>query len=297
MLSVVIPALNEERMIQETIEVIKSSLTKSSIEYEIIVVNDGSKDNTGEIAESCDVTVIHHPKPGGYGRALKDGILKAKYDIIAITDADGTYPNERIPDLYNLITVDGYDMAIGARQGRAYQGTFIKMPMRRIFIWLSEYATGQKIADINSGLRVFKKEIPLRFWHTISNGFSFTTTITLASLLNGYFLKYTPIDYHYRVGSSHVKYWRDSIRSLQIIVESILYYNPLKLFLLLMNCLLAVSGVSLFILLFAQSNSTHNFFSNLAIFSFVNSFLVAAIGLAATLKKKENDHAALLNAK
>lgn len=283
MLTVVIPALNEENAIKDTIESIRKTLAAANIEHEIIVVNDGSTDKTGDFARECGVTVIDHPERGGYGRSLKDGILKAKYDLIAITDADGTYPNDRLPDLYKLVAVDGFDMAVGARQGPEYRGTFLKMPARRVFLWLSRYATGVHIEDINSGLRVFRKEIPLKYWDTISTGFSFTTTITLAALLNGYFVKYTPIEYYKRVGKSHINYWRDSFRSLQIIVENILYYNPLKLFLLIVNFLLAVAVIAGLGAVSTANAVLAAYSGILSALSFVSAFIVAAIGLAADL--------------
>lgn len=288
MLSVIIPAYNEEQAIQQTIDIIHATLTAANIVHEIIVINDGSNDRTREIVETCQqkddsIHVIHHPQPGGYGYSLKKGITHARYDLIAITDADGTYPIEKFPELYRIIVEDGYDMAIGARTGPEYRGTFLKMPARRIFLWLSEYATGQKIADINSGLRIFRKDLVLKYMHTISNGFSFTTTITLAAMLNGYFVKYIPIQYHKRLGRSHIRYWRDSLRSLQIIVETILYYNPLKLFLLLVNILLGISMFTLFLFIFWDNDKFSSFFGEIAGISFVTAFIVAAIGLSADL--------------
>ncbi|MDI6786234.1 MAG: glycosyltransferase family 2 protein [bacterium] len=283
MLSVIIPALNEEDIIKETIGSIRTPLKKANIIHEIIVINDGSSDHTGKIALECGVEVITHPKPSGYGKSLKDGILKAQYDLIAITDADGTYPNDRLLDLYNIVIKEGYDMAVGARTGKAYQGTFLKMPARKIFLWLSEYATGEKIDDINSGLRVFKKEIPLGCWNVISNSFSFTTTITLAAFSKGYFVKYISIDYHKRIGKSHVRYWRDTLRSFQIIVENILYYNPLKLFLLLVNTSLIVSLLSGGIYIIVETPKIFNFFGNLSVYSFASAIVVAGIGLLADL--------------
>lgn len=286
MLSVIIPALNEASAIESTLRTIRSSLTEAAIPHEIIVVNDGSTDQTGALAAPLADRVLHHPIPGGYGRSIKDGILHAKYDVIAITDADGTYPNERIIDLYREVVEGGYDMAVGARTGKEYWGTFLKMPARLVFLWLCEYTTGRKIADINSGLRVFYKQIPLKYWGSISNSFSFTTTITLACLHNGYFVKYLPVDYYQRQGHSHVNYWRDTIRSLQIIVENILYYNPLKLFLLVVWFLMGISGLSWIGWMVSIVGKRQNFFEHLSIGCFQTAFIVAAIGLAATLNKK-----------
>lgn len=288
MLSVIIPAYNEAAAIQQTIESIYSCLEKADITFEIIVVNDGSTDNTGKIAETVLKKrgyIIHHPQPGGYGHSLKDGVKNARYDLIAITDADGTYPNDRLPDLYKIVVEEGYDMVVGARTGSEYRGTFLKMPARWVFLWLAEYATGQKIDDINSGLRVFKKEIVLKYIHTISNGFSFITTITLAAFLNGYFVKYIPINYYQRIGKSHIRYWRDSLRSLQIIVENILYYNPLKLFLLLVNTMLGTSLVSFLGFLVSDSTKLAIFFGSLTTFGFAAAFIIAAIGLSADLNR------------
>jgi glycosyltransferase involved in cell wall biosynthesis len=284
MLSVIIPARDEEKAIQDTIRQIREALDSAAIPHEIIVVDDGSTDRTGELAAAEKVSVLRHPISGGYGRSLKDGILSAKYDLIAITDADGTYPNKRLPDLFKLVTQSGYDMAIGARTGPEYRGSFLKMPARRVFLWLSEYATGRKIDDINSGLRVFRKDLAVRYMHTIGDKFSFTTTITLAAMLNGYFVCYVPIEYYKRVGRSHIRYWRDSLRSLQIIIENILYYNPLKLFLLLVNALFALTAIGA-VSYFTLPDRVATLLGWMAVASFPAAFVVAAIGLAADLSR------------
>jgi glycosyltransferase involved in cell wall biosynthesis len=229
------------------------------------------------------VTVLRHPISGGYGRSLKHGIVTAKYDLIAITDADGTYPNDRLPDLYRAVADEGYDMVVGARTGSEYRGSFFKMPARRVFQWLSEYATGTRIPDVNSGLRVFRKDIPLRYMHTIGDRFSFTTTITLASLLNGHFVKWVPIAYYKRKGKSHVRYWRDTLRSLQIIVENFLYYNPLKLFLLIVNFLILCALATGAGYLALPPSRADLLLGGICAFSFVGAFVVAAIGLSADL--------------
>jgi glycosyltransferase involved in cell wall biosynthesis len=291
MLSVVIPAHNEEAAIQRTIEEIRGALSQHGIAHEIIVVNDGSTDRTGEIARVAGVTVVTHPSSGGYGRSIKDGISVSKYDLIGITDADGTYPNRRMADLFNAVAVENFDMAVGARTGPHYRGSLVKAPARRVFLWLSEYATGNAIDDVNSGLRVFRKTLALKYMHTISAGFSFTTTITLAAMLNGYFVKYIPIEYYARVGrSSHVRYWRDTLRSLQIIVQNILYYNPFKLFLLLVNFLLLVSAVCLGVFLWSASPKVEFLSGVMASVALVGAVVVAGIGLVANLVKVASSH-------
>lgn len=241
--SVIIPALNEQEAITQTIENIKKTLRHDRREFEIIVVNDGSCDNTGHYARSCGARVIDHPMTGGYGQSLKDGIKHSVYPLIAITDADGTYPIDKLPDL--LKEMDQFDMVIGARTGSAYRGTFLKYPARKVFLWLCEFATGQHIPDINSGLRIFRKEDVMPYFDTLCRGFSFTTTITLAYMLNGKYLKYIPIEYYKRIGASKVRYFRDTLQTAQIIIQAILYYNPIKLFLLLSAAaiILTVAGI------------------------------------------------------
>jgi hypothetical protein len=183
-------------------------------------------------------------------------------------------------ELLALVAVRGFDMAVGARTGKAYRGSFPKMPARRVFVWLAEYATGTKIADINSGLRVFRRELALRYAHTISNGFSFTATITLAALLNGFFVAYLPVEYGPRVGRSHVSHLRDSLRALQIIVENILYYNPLKLFLLLCQVLGCLAIVGAVLAVFADGPFATGGAVTLGV-ALVATIVVAAIGFGA----------------
>ncbi len=239
--SVIIPALNEEGGIAAVIDRLQSLFPKP----EIIVVDDGSVDRTGDIARAKGVVVLRHPSSGGYGRSLKDGIRAATNDIIAITDADGTYPVERIPEFVQHVET-GFDMVVGARTGKHYRGAFLKMPARIVFQWLVEFTTGRHVPDINSGLRVFRKTAVLGFESDLCNGFSFTTTITLIYLLTGKFVHYVPIEYGVRSGTSKVRIIRDSLRTLQYITEVIVTYNPLKLF-VLMSGILGVFSLTSFI--------------------------------------------------
>lgn len=226
--SVVVPALNEEAAIGPLIDRLKAL----PVVPEIIVVDDGSTDRTAEIAAAKGATIVTHPMSAGYGRSVKDGMIKAKNDVIVLTDADGTYPIEDIPKLVALFD-HGYDMLVGARQGKHYRGTFLKMPARILLKWLVEFTTGRKIPDINSGFRVFRKSVALTYADDLCNGFSFTTTITLIYMLSGKFVDYMPIAYHARIGRSKVRIVRDSLRTLQYITEVIATYNPLKLYVLL----------------------------------------------------------------
>lgn len=229
MISVLVPAFNEADSIVETIERLRQILDQASVTYEIIAIDDGSQDNTAALAESAGARIVRHPANGGYGRALKTGIRAASYDWCAIVDADGTYPLERFPDLLNYIP--RFDMVVGARTGRHYWQSPGKALGRMLLNALVAYTTGTRIPDVNSGMRIFRKDIALAHMSRISSGFSFTTTLTLAVVMEEHFVQYVPIEYHPRVGKSKVRIWQDSLRMMQILVQAILYYNPLKLFL------------------------------------------------------------------
>ncbi len=242
MISVVIPALNEEIAIGATIAGVSEVLTAAKlVPFEIVVVDDGSSDQTGKIAAAAGAKVVRHPHNVGYGRSLKNGIAAAQYDMIAICDADGTYPASAIPELVRLHR-EGFDMAVGQRQGPHYRESMLKMPMRALLRFLVEWTAGRRIPDINSGLRVFSRTAVMQYFSHLCDTFSFTTSMTLAYMMTGRFVAYTPIDYFERAGRSKVRLFRDALRTLQYVVEAILYYNPLKLFLLFsLICLVAAA--------------------------------------------------------
>lgn len=230
-ISVVIPAYNEEAAIGGVLRRLRAVLSEAGIQHEIIVVIDGATDASASKAAPLADQVIEHPQNLGYGRSLKTGILAAKHDLIAITDADGTYPIEQLPELIRL--ADRYHMVVAARTGAFYRGGMVKRACRFVFRQLSEFAAGQRIPDINSGFRVFRRSHAIPFFPLLSTGFSFTTTLTLIFLLNDFFVHYLPIEYHKRIGRSKIHHLRDAARALQIIVEAILRCNPIKIFLLL----------------------------------------------------------------
>lgn len=225
--SIVIPAFNEEGAIGELL----THLRTLPLQAEVIVIDDASSDATARIAAEHGARVIRHAGNCGYGRSVKDGVALAMNDTIIVTDADGTYPIDQIPLLLETYE-KGFDMVVGARQGAAYRGTFLKMPARYVFKAIVEFTTGRRIPDINSGLRIFSKRTVEPYFRDICNGYSFTTTITLIYLLTGKMVTYVTIPYNKRIGRSKVRIVRDSLRTLQYITECIVRYNPLKLFLL-----------------------------------------------------------------
>jgi len=225
--SVLIPAHNEEASLADTIASIGKHRALFS-EMEIIVINDGSQDRTGDIARSLPVTLIEHKTTRGYGASLKDGLRIAKGDLILIVDADGTYPLEEIPSL--AAAVGDLDMIVAARTGDQVHIPFFRRVGKWIITQLAEYLSSQKIPDLNSGFRIFRKDIALRFMAMYPDGFSFTTTITLAMLTNHYRVQFLPINYRKRVGKSSIHPIRDFINFTILIIRICACFKPLNVF-------------------------------------------------------------------
>jgi glycosyltransferase involved in cell wall biosynthesis len=240
--SVVIPAYNEERSIAAEVRHVAQVLDRSGRASEIIVVDDGSTDGTGDCAAGEGVQVIRLPQNTGYGNALKRGIATSRYDWVLITDADGTYPAEAIPRL--LAHIPDHDMVVGARTGEEVHIPLIRRPAKWFLRRLAVLLARHPIPDLNSGLRIMRKSVVQRFEGILPRGFSFTTTITLAMLSNGYSVAYEPIDYRRRVGSSKIRP-TDTFRFLIQILRVSLRFQPQRVFLPLGAVLGVVGGLML----------------------------------------------------
>ncbi len=228
--SIIIPAYNEREGIPQVIESLQSLRKKHGNQWEIIVVDDGSTDGTPELIRSLqDIVLIRHPFNRGYGAAIKTGIRHAKYNTLIISDADGTYPIQDIPKL--LAQLSKSEMAVGARGNNDSNIPLARRPAKWVLNKLANYLTGIRIPDLNSGLRAMKKDIVMKFIHLLPEGFSFTTTITLAMLTNDYAVEFIPIEYKMRSGRSKIRPIRDTMNFLQLIIRTVLYFDPLKIFL------------------------------------------------------------------
>ena len=259
-LTVIIPCFNEEGAIQSTIVKLREDL-KTVGHYELIVVDDGSTDKTLDILSGLaeneqTFRVLTHERNQGYGAALKTGIKHSKTEWIAITDADGTYPNEKIEKLLKLATDVNADMVVGARIKKDVTYPLIrKIPkwfLRHYVSWIAN----RDIPDINSGMRVFRSSIAERFLNILPDGFSFTTTITLAMITNHYMVHYVPITYYSRVGRSKIRPIQDTLQFVQLIVRTGIYFAPLRVFMPIAGLLSVAFLITLFYDIYFLSNIT-----------------------------------------
>jgi len=280
--SIIIAAYNEEESIFSVLKEIEDVMNHSRLSYEIIVVNDGSTDRTMEVLRnrSPNVRVFSHKVNRGYGASLKTGICNAQHEIVVITDADGTYPSERIPEIVSYMK--DYDMVVGARTGVSTKVPLIRKPAKWVIHRLANYLTGMKIPDLNSGLRAMKKDMVTRFVRLLPDGFSYTATLTLAMLTNGYRVKYVPIDYHARIGQSKIKPIRDTLNFIQLIVRTVMYFNPLKVFIPL-SLVLFFMSVAVFLYSYFF---TPKVMDVTTVILFVSAVQVLAIGMVADLINK-----------
>ena len=268
-LSIIIPAYNEEKGLDGTLARLMPVAREKR--YEVIVIDDGSTDGTADVALRHGARIVSHPDNKGYGASLKTGIRNASHELILMMDADGQHDPSMINEL--LVHLDRYDMVVGAR--RKMEG--FRAPGKKLLALVANYLSGTKIPDLNSGLRVFKKETIRSFLHFCPNGFSFTTTITLAYLREGYSVKYVPIDVERRIGrASTVAVLKDGYKAYLLIIRVIVLFNPLKVFvpaaliLLVLGLAFTVYGV----VVFGRAPST-------GVFTILASILIFFMGVLA----------------
>lgn len=224
-ISVVLPAKNESGAIGQTIERIQ----KLQIVDEIIVINDGSTDNTKDIAEKAGAKVISHPYSKGNGAAIKTGARNAMGDIIVFMDADGQHDPNDIKELIEKIE-QGYDLVVGARQ-KGSQASVGRGIANSLYNNLATYMTEQKVEDLTSGFRAVCADKFREFLYLLPNGFSYPTTSTMAFFRAGYSVTYVPIHAAKRIGKSHIQPMKDGIRFFLIIFKIATLFSPLKMFL------------------------------------------------------------------
>lgn len=243
--TVLLPAFNESLAIERVLNEILEALAEVEWTYEILIVDDGSTDDTAEIADrfaqscwQCPIRVIRCPENRGAGHARKVGVREAKGEVIVMLDADGTYPARAILQLMSHFPA--YDQVNGARTSE--QGTlpWLRGPAKWFIRKLACYLTGHRIPDLNTGLKAFKRESMLKWLWVVPDGFSCVTTMTLAFLTNGYLVKYVPVEYRRRIGRSKFHPVKDTLAYLSTVLRIVLYFRPLKVFLPLAGGIIAL---------------------------------------------------------
>ena len=267
--SIVIPAKNESTALKNFLPI----LTKQYPDTEIIVINDGSTDNTLEICLENKVKVISHPYSKGNGASIKTGALAAKNEIIVFMDGDGQHNPKDIDSLLEGIKA-GNDMVIGARQGLQSQASIFRGGANTFYNKLATLIVGHKVKDLTSGFRAVNADKFREFLHLYPNGFSYPTTSTMAFFRAGYSVKYVPITVNKRIGDSHLHLVKDGVRFLLIIFKVGTLYSPLKVFL----------PISLVFFGMATMHYGHTYidqgrFTNMSALLYITSVLIFMMGL------------------
>lgn len=238
--TIVLPAYNEEGHIAEEIERISATMDASEFSYELLVVNDGSTDRTLEILEGIEgIRLIDLGGNHGSGYARRIGSRAAHGEVVVWTDADMTYPNDRIPELVREL--GHHDQVVGARTSEEGTHRWARVPAKWFIRRLAQYLTQSHIPDLNSGFRAFRRDVALPYLHLLPHGFSCVTTITMAFLANGHGVRYVPIDYGTRAGDSKFHWRRDTARYGLQVVRMVMTFNPLRVFLPVGLTLLALA--------------------------------------------------------
>ncbi len=249
--TVVLPCYNERGHVLDEISRISAALDASGLRYEVLAIDDGSTDGTRDVLAAATKDFPHlrylpFHRNQGSGTARRVGTREARGEIVVWTDADMTYPNERIPELVAMLRDDPtFDQVVGAR--RTEEGTYklLRVPTKWFIRRLASYLTETRIPDLNSGLRAFRRRIALPYLRLLPSGFSCVTTITLAFLSNGHEVRYVPIDYAKRAGRSKFHFTKDAYRYLLQVLRMVVYFNPLKVLMPMALTLLGLGAAKL----------------------------------------------------
>jgi len=266
-LSVVIPVHNEQQTLPELINAIR----QNAGDAEIIVVDDGSTDDSAATARSNGARVVTHPYKIGNGAAVKTGLRHACGDTIVFMDGDGQHDPADIPAMLEFS--NQYDMVVGART-RGSHANILRLLANMLYNFLASYVTKFAIKDLTSGFRIVRKETALRYLCLLPNTFSYPTTITLAFLRSGRSIYYVPITARNRAGASKIRLLHDGFNFLLIIIKITTLYSPLHIFLPL-SFILFIMGLSNYIYTYVTNNS----FTNMSAMCILSSLMIFLMGL------------------
>lgn len=277
--SLVLPVYNECGSVAETLRRCRAALDVWAGPWEIIVVDDGSTDASADAALEADVgaRVVVHEENQGYGAALKTGFAVAQHPLVAFLDADGSYPPEELPRLFKA--ADEADMVVAQRVGYKDHSSWARRLGKAILHPLAEYLAQRHIPDLNSGMRVVRLELIERYWPLLPDGFSLTTTVTLALLCARRRVVYLPTPFHARHGHSKIRPVRDMVNFVLLILRTATYFRPLKVY-LPASVVLVVASVAVVVLSKALTGKVMNVTS---LFLFIAGLQLLLIGVLADL--------------
>jgi len=267
-LSIIIPAKNEAAIIGDVVSSVRSVYPKA----EVIVVDDGSTDDTAQLARASGAQVVTHPVSLGNGAAIKAGARAASGDVLVMMDGDGQHKAEDIQSLTEKLD-GGFDMVIGARDSGSHAGIG-RLAANGLYNVFASMISGHRIPDLTSGFRAVRADLFKKFLYLLPNGFSYPTTITMAFLRSGFPITFVSIKADDRVGKSHIRPIRDGVRFLAIIFKIATLYAPLKVFLPISG-LFFVSGLSYY----AYTYFTMGRFTNMSMLIISASVIIFLIGL------------------
>ena len=282
--TIVLPCFDEQDHVLDEVERISATMDASVYSYELLVIDDASTDRTLAVLEEA---LPHYPRMrlmpfrrnGGSGTARRIGSLEARGEIVVWTDADMTYPNERIPEFVAMLDDPTFDMIVGARTSEEGTHKLLRVPAKWMIRKLAEKLSNSSIPDLNSGLRAFRREVSLPYLRLLPPGFSCVTTITLAFLSNQHDIHFVPIDYAKRAGKSKFHFVKDAYRYILQVLRMVMYFNPLKvlmppaLFLLTLGLLKGVFDMVVHPVRFAVNT----------VLIFITGVVIAALALLADL--------------
>ena len=232
--SIILPCYNEEGHVTAEVERICEAMDASGYSYELVAYDDASSDQTlARLHEAAPrfphLRIVHFDRNGGSGTVRRIGTQQARGEIVVWTDADMTYPNERIPEFVQMLEKDpALDQVVGARTSEEGTHKILRVPAKWFIRKLAERLTNAQIPDLNSGLRAFRREVSLPYLRLLPAGFSCVTTITLAFLSNQHDVRYVPIEYAKRSGTSKFHFVTDAYRYILQVLRMVMYFNPLK---------------------------------------------------------------------
>ena len=289
--TVVLPCYNEQDHVLQEIERITAAMDADGMSYELLVIDDASTDATLDVLTEAQprfptMRLMPFRRNGGSGTARRIGTREARGDIVVWTDADMTYPNERIPEFVRmLLDDDAFDQVVGARTTEEGTHKWLRVPAKFVIRKFAEVLTHQRIPDLNSGLRAFRRDVSLPYLRLLPPGFSCVTTLTISFLSNQHDIRYEPITYAKRAGVSKFKFVRDAYRYILQILRMVMYFDPLRILLPISLVLLAVGGAKL---VFDQFRALFSLADN-TVLLLVTGLLIGMMGLLADLIVRSRD--------